>query len=79
MNTNTKPIKLKTGRYSYRGIIIHKSTRLGFVFTIQHGNPNCTWYYGGIGTLANAIAEIDERIASGDFIINRTGLKQVKW
>lgn len=76
MNT-AKPIKIKSGHYSYRGITIRKSSKLGFVFVIHHANPNCSWYYGGIGTLANAVSEIDDRLASGDFIINKCNMKQV--
>ena len=76
-NTNTKPIKIIAGMYKYRGIIIRKHKELGFVYTVNNDNPKSNWRYGGMRTLAYAMQQIDERIASGDYAIEGSCFKQL--
>jgi hypothetical protein len=67
-NTTThKPIKHSAGVYSYRGVYVKNYDRLGFVFvsTPERGD----WHWGGLGTLANAIGEIDAKLDGGGYIV----------
>lgn len=63
-----KPVKIKAGRYTYKGVVIMKMTRLGFVYTIHSATG---WHYGGLRTLAVATAEIDAQIAAGTHEVRR--------
>jgi hypothetical protein len=74
METEHKPIKIKAGRYSYRGLTIRKSQKLGFVYTIHSATG---WRHGGLHTLARAITEIDNQLASGDYEIRRASMYQL--
>jgi len=72
-----KPVKIKAGLYRYQGVSIRKSERLGFVYTVHPSNPYGTWWYGGQGTLAKAVAEIDAQLASGDYVVRNAHVKQL--
>ena len=70
METHTKPIKIETGYYIYRGVEIRKMKTSGFCATavMTHGSVLLGRY-----TLVRCIAEIDECIAEG-YVIDRKKL-----
>lgn len=67
-NTTHKPIKIKAGRYNYRGVTIQKFPRTGFVAIVSHQYHN--WHYTGLSTLAKAVASVDEYIEQGYLVKN---------
>ena len=71
----TTVTKIKAGRYIYRGVTISKHNRLGFTFI---ASPKLgDWYYGSIGTLARAKANIDQMLDSGQFIAESNWVKEI--
>jgi hypothetical protein len=74
METKHKPFKIRAGRYNYRGIIIRKREGRDFVYTVTSATG---WRHGGLRTLGQAITEIDERLASGDYEIRHASLHQL--
>ena len=67
METAThKPVKVRTGVYTYRGVTIEKSPRRGFCVTVF--SP--TGYYRiGLSTLAVCVADVDKYLANGATIV----------
>ncbi len=68
---DTKPVKIKAGRYNYKGVVIFKTKRLGFVYTIHSPRG---WHYGGLSTLAVATAAIDAQLAAGTHEVRKAHL-----
>jgi hypothetical protein len=69
METTSKPQQIRKGYYIYRGVLIRKSERLGFVAI---GRPlNGPWFNVGMGTLKNCVNDIDNFINDGWTIVKR--------
>ena len=63
METAVKPVKVSNNYYTYRGVLIRKSQKLGFVAV---GHPQSgPWFNVGMGTLAHCVNEINEMISNG--------------
>jgi hypothetical protein len=59
----TELVKVKAGRYIYRGVNIRKSEKYGFIAVNKpESGP---WHNLGHGTLSRCMAEIDAKLDNG--------------
>ena len=72
MDTIYKAEKIRAGHYRYRGVLIYKHSRLGFVFTVHPLRSG--WYYGGMRTLAFAIELVDSYLNEDNRVVKCGGI-----
>ena len=60
--TTYKPVKIESGKYMYRGVMITKLGKKGFCATVFY---YAGWYRLGLSTLAICVKDIDNAFSNG--------------